>query len=132
MRGLSESRVKERGAILQRLEAAEHDLRTKLLSLQGHVHRAWVEVIEPSIQELNAAAEDGNAFIEAVKEEMEDYYENRSEAWQAGDRGESFKDWQTEWDIELGILELEEPEIPELDDYDSEFAALNELPTYPG
>lgn len=132
MRGLSESREKERSAILQRLEAAEHDLRNNLLSLQERVHRAWVEEIEPRIQELDAAAEDGNAFIESVKEEMEDYYENRSEAWQTGDRGEAFKDWQAEWDIELGILELEEPEIPELDDYDSEFAALNELPTRPG
>ena len=61
----------------------------------------------PGSARWNAALQSARCLLEQVSEEMAAYYEERSEAWQASDRGESFAERQETIAMlidELGLL----------------------------
>lgn len=45
-----------------------------------------------------SAIEDSKEFAEEIIGAQDDYYDNRSEKWQEGDRGQAYDEWRTEWD----------------------------------
>jgi hypothetical protein len=59
-------------------------------------HRRWQTLIRAASQ-----------FLETVQEEMEDYYEQRSESWRESERGEAFLErLQTIQETQAAIEEL--------------------------
>jgi len=116
MRRLNETQAKDWEDIKDRVQEAEEALRGALQSLQERVQKEWEDVIEPMIQDINAATDTASEFIDGIKDKMDEYSEDRTDTWRESDNGEAFADWRAEWDVELPNLEIEEPGIPDLDD----------------
>lgn len=64
--------------------------------------------LAPKVDAVNVAIDAANAFTEEVHDELESYYDEKSERWQEGEAGQAYADWRDEWDLVLDALELEE------------------------
>ena len=62
-----------------------------------------------------SAIEDAQEFAQEIIGAQDDYYDNRSEKWQEGDRGQAYDEWRTEWDQSTEGLRDYEWEIPDPD-----------------
>lgn len=58
------------------------------------------------IQQYNAILEDAQVFVEVKASEFRDAYDEKSEKWQEGDRGQATESFVTEWEnANLDVLE---------------------------
>jgi hypothetical protein len=71
--------------------------------------RLAYENLYDAVNEYNVLVGEVNAFAAEVAREMQDYFDERSEAWQASDKADEFASWMSAWDT----LEIEEADIPE-------------------
>ena len=55
---------------------------------------------EGATQDLNSEIEDWNAFALDIADELQSYYDERSETWQEGDVGSAFSEWVERWQEE--------------------------------
>ena len=122
------------------LNEAEGELRTALESFNEESENLWGEVeaalnefnekrsalaedLEAKRTEVNNAIEELRSVRDEVVADQENYYDERSERWQEGERGEAYAEWKDTWesaelelveDLELEEEELEAPEALEL------------------
>jgi hypothetical protein len=124
---------------MQRLSKDQKTQRDKLveaLNTRGNVvNDAW-EAFEQAygalvdaIDEYNGVVQDVVTYRDEIAQEMEDYYEERSERWQEGDAGQAYTNWMEAWtEVELDELEQvelpDEPEMPHAD-------LIDDLPDQP-
>lgn len=99
-----------------------------IMVLRGHkdtIQNA-IDALEQARDEYNGALQEARDFRDQVVADMEDYYDDRSEAWQEGDAGSAYVEWKDEWEtIELEDFDPPIPELPEDDDN------LENLPSEP-
>ena len=78
-----------------------------------------LQKVEQVVTALNEQIDAANEFIQDQHEMMDSYYNDRSESWQEGDRGQAYQGWMDEWDVSLESVELgmnEDRTLLELDD----------------
>lgn len=78
---------------------------------------------------LNAVVEEAYNFVEDIHRDRQEEYDERSERWQEGDRGQATSEWLNSWEGALSDLEQREdiatPELEiELGDPENVLAGL--------
>lgn len=84
----------------------------QLTELTDAVETAKIAVDE-KVEELNDAIVKLEGFRQEMRDDMESYYEEKSERWQEGDNGQMYYDWMNAWDQEVTEVESPDVEVPE-------------------
>lgn len=79
--------------------------------------------VQAAIESYNAVLDEVRTFQEEVTNEAQGYFDDRSEKWQEGEKGEAYQAWVDEW----YAADAEDIEVPEFGHAD----ALRELPDQP-
>jgi uncharacterized phage infection (PIP) family protein YhgE len=83
------------------------------------------------VQQYNAILADAQAFVEGKASEFRDAYDEKSEKWQEGDRGQATESFTCDWE-NADLQELEEISIVEPDTIEANAAdVLEGLPESP-
>lgn len=122
---------------LSKSESAKRDeligwMRDKLTELKAEVsdfNGKLDELKEPlqhAIDGYNEAVEAARAYCEEIAEERQGNFDDKSEKWQEGEKGEAAQEWLNEWqNIDLSEIvielpdELEAPEASHADDLEA-------------
>jgi hypothetical protein len=75
--------------------------------------------LETALTSYNEVVGEVTEFRDEVVSEMDDYYSNKSDKWQEGEKGEAYSSWKDQWES----FEIEEVEIDLVDEAD--FDALS-------
>lgn len=126
MKRLSKAQQTTHETISAKLSGAREDLKGAVATFNDKVAALFAEIVQPEVDAFNAAQTEANEFLQEVHEEMESFYEERSDKWKEGDAGSAYEDWKSSWEMEIEELELEEPptyDEPEVNGVD-EFEGL--------
>jgi hypothetical protein len=126
MKKLSKAQQTTHETISAKLSGSREDLKGAVSTFNDKVAALFAEIVQPEVDAFNAAATESNEFLQEVHEEMDSFYEDRSDKWKEGDAGSAYEDWKSSWEMEIGEVELEEPaayDEPEMDGVD-EFEEL--------
>ena len=85
------------------------------------MEEAW-EKVQEALDEHNTAIESANEWRGDIAQQMQDYYDNRSEKWQESDKGSEYEQWKSEWEESFDQVEMEKPDEPDFDAED--YAAI--------
>lgn len=90
---------------------------------------AAVEKVNDEIREYNLALADARSFVEAVAEVHRGNFDDRSDGWKDGDRGQAADSWISEWEgvslDDIDEVEIVEPDEPSIGEH---IEALENLP----
>lgn len=127
---LSKQQMKERDVLVRRivetkgkLEDAVAEFNEKLSSLKAPVEESTVK--------LNELIAEANELVSAIHSDMEMYYDDRSEQWQEGEKGQDYLSWMEEFATEFDEVDVEFPGNLEMPDVDCA-ETLEALPDAPG
>ena len=115
---LTKAEHHERALIVEKLTEAKTEVEEAIAAFNAKMEEAWAEVsakIETYNETVTAAAE----FRDNIVEQRQGEWDDKSERWQEGDRGQSAQGWISEWEgASLEPLEVEQPEELEVPDMD--------------
>lgn len=107
---LTKAEAAERAELVEKLTAAKTEVESAVAAFNEKLAEAWQEVqakIETYNEVVTAAAEFRDGIVDSRQSEWDD----KSEKWQDGERGEAASVWINEWSsASLDALEIEEPE----------------------
>lgn len=127
MKKLNAKQQKLLEQLQEELEKKSCAVEEAIAQFNDQITELWAENVLPYIEEYNDVQGKAQTFVEETREDMRNYYEERSDAWKEGDAGEEYYSWLDIWDNDLS--ELEDIEIEDIDVPD--FGAMNELKEYP-
>jgi hypothetical protein len=114
---LSKSEAARRDELARALAEKADALRAKIEGYNDAMAKCW-EAVACAVEEYNYALADARSFVEEVHTQRQGEYDDKSERWQEGERGEAAAAWLGEWeqpdldDVELGEPEpVEEPDL---------------------
>jgi hypothetical protein len=113
---LDEAEVKVRQAMEELTEAVE--------GWNEMVRTKWETDVNSFLADYQGAVSEANELRDQIHSEMVEYFDNKSEGWQQGDRGDAYQTWMDEWDHEFATFEIEAPE--EIDTPEDDVADLME------
>ena len=82
----------------------------------------------PALEELNEAIGEFNSWVTELQEQMRDYFDERTEGWQEGEKGEQYQAWIESLDIEVDEVDTEPDEPPQMDAPEIEITEIAESP----
>jgi len=82
----------------------------------------------PALEALNEAIGEFNSWVTEVQEQMQGYFDERSEGWQEGERGEQYQAWIESLDCEVDEVDTEPDEPPQMDTPEIEITEIVESP----
>jgi hypothetical protein len=103
MKSISKQQTKVMAGLIE-------DLRAR----QSAVHEAFL-ALDEACSNYNLAADEMNNLLREIHDDMESYYNDRSEKWQESEKGEAYLSWMNEWDRAVEEVEAEEPAVNESD-----------------
>jgi hypothetical protein len=121
--------------------AQKNELEEELEKLTGEIEDGKAQLLEDIqklcdefdtkyIEPFNSLLERTRGFVEDIQRERQEEFDDKSDRWQEGERGQSAQDWLNEWEQATGYMDdipgLAAPE-PELEIPD----ALNALQGLP-
>ena len=116
MNRLSKTQLAEKVRLLERLREAGSKIEEALADFNRKVEEAKAPV-EQAVEEYNAVLAEAKAFAEGIAADAQSHYDDKSEKWQYGDRGQAYQAWVGEWEnVNLDDLDVELPaevELPE-------------------
>jgi len=90
------------------------------------------EALTTAIQTYNEQLEEARSFVGTIAEDMRGEFDEKSEKWQEGDKGQEVQAWVEAWEgVDLEDVEVEIPEAIEEIDADEDAGALEELTESP-
>ena len=117
MSKLSKEQIARYEAFAKQLGDAKGELENAVLAFNDKIDEAWADV-EAAQTAMNEVVQEANAFCQEVADEAQGEFDDRSEKWQEGERGEAVATWIEEWaGLELEEADyfkpdaLEEPEV---------------------
>lgn len=109
MKRLSKYQKKERDALIATLEDAVSDANEAIVEYNDQL----LSLSPPNaeLEAVNLAIEAYNGWREDIHAQMEEWYDDRSKAWQGSERGEQYAEWIEVFDEHLDDIEedIEEP-----------------------
>jgi vacuolar-type H+-ATPase subunit H len=107
-----DARKSELEAELEQAVGAVEDARNEL---QEEIAKLIADFNEKHVDPLNTKLEEAHGFVEDIVNERQGEYDDKSERWQDGERGQSAQSWLQEWESSMGELEaMEQVEVPEV------------------
>ena len=110
----------------QKLNDAKLAVAVEMENLTPHMAK-----VNDAIDAYNEILSEAKGFAEDISRQQEEYYDERSDAWQDGDKGQEYQSWQEEWanwqpdDVPHIALEAD----PDIEEHGEE---LTQLPKMPG
>ncbi len=104
---------KEQSTKLEQLRARWVTARSDLEAEEATANEAIAaaaEKVNAWIADLNALIEEANELRGDVETSIQEAYDNKSEKWQDGDRGQAYYAWCSQWSEELAEVETIEGE----------------------
>lgn len=126
MTKLTKSDEKTRDEHIAALRKAQEQLEDAASAYNNKIISAWLEFSEV-LNHYNDAVSDADGFRNDIAESQQTYIDEKSEAWQEGDRGSAYSDWKSHWEEEFEPLQVDGPVDIELDGLDHA-DKLEELP----
>ena len=84
------------------------------------IQEEWDNEVAPKLEKLNESIVDLKTIAEEIRDELQAYYDERSEGWQAGDKGIAYDEWIDRWsnitymdEIEIACPQVSEEDIEE-------------------
>lgn len=106
----SKQDIKDRDDVVDAARKKLGILNGAIEQFNADVAEKWAEV-EEALNDYNGAISDAYEFVDRVKTEFNDAYEEKSEKWQEGDRGSAAREWIDSFDsVELEQVEMDAPE----------------------
>jgi uncharacterized protein YukE len=91
-------------------------------------YQAMLDKVNGVIDAFNSAVADADNFRQSVADQMQEYYDNRSDAWQNGDKGTAYREWLEQWLYSVEqVDEVEAQEMPVINGLDELEQAASEL-----
>jgi hypothetical protein len=79
------------------------------------------EKFEPLVEAINEKRQAAHDVLDDIVREADEYFDDKSEKWQEGDRGVAYEEWKNNLSVERDNLaeevEIEFPEDPERPDW---------------
>jgi uncharacterized protein YukE len=103
----------ERGQIDEictRLTSTYADLVESIDAYNEAIRGLFAQHIQSALDAYNEAVSDANSLAEDLGAEMQTYFDEKSEKWQQGDKGQEYQEWIYEWETELQPYQLSEPD----------------------
>lgn len=102
--------------------------KSKVINELWGAYEDAVNALNEAIADLNGTVTDMNTFKDEIVQQMDDYFDEKSEKWQEGDTGSAYSEWKGEWE-QLSIDQMEEialgdntlPDIEEFEQVATEF-----------
>lgn len=133
MKKIAKEQRDERNQLIATLETRRNELNDKISHFNEQLHQN-LEDVKQAHSEVNEALAALKEWRDAVVGDMDNYYDEKSENWQEGDRGQSYTAWKETYenlDIEEELDLTLPDEIEEPTDLDQLIEDINELPEEP-
>lgn len=104
---LTKSDLQRRGDLAGEMNALRDALNEKIDELRGKIE-GEVEDIKTARDELNEKIQEANEWQRDVASEHRSNFEEKSERWQQGDRGQAVEEWIGELEAELDEADVDE------------------------
>lgn len=131
MNKISKDRQKQIDALRERYDAARADLDTEQSNANEAIKTA-AEKVNEKIADLNAIIEEANSLREEIESDAQNYYDEKSEAWQDGERGSAYSDFIQSWGEEIETIEdVSIDEIAVVEDVPETLLSDDSYPTEP-
>jgi uncharacterized coiled-coil DUF342 family protein len=114
MKRLTNEQIRKRDELISRLKKAYNNLEAEVDAYNKEVSDLRAKV-ESEVELLNEIIVETNEWIAEVAEQLQEYYDTRSEKWQVSDVGTEYADWVESFDNEMDEVcvnfgeELESP-----------------------
>ena len=124
---LNKAELTRRNALYDEIMGAGEDL-LAAVAAYNEAMAEQAQKVQEALDAYNSALSDARDFRDEIVGDRDGDYQDKSEAWQEGDKGQAVRTWIDEWEgAELDEVEIEFPE--ELEEPDLAHAdALNDLP----
>lgn len=113
MKKLSKDDVVEKDKIASELSEKRDTLIEAVDVFNAEVKAAYQKLAQ-FVEPYNVAIEHAKDFVDRVADEQQAYFDEKSETWQEGEKGEEYQAWIEEW----GSMFLEECLISIPEDFD--------------
>jgi|SRR5215467_830978 len=118
MTKLTKAQLTEKQDHETKLEETLDALTAAVTEYNDALEALWEEKIGPALEAYNEAVDAANQWRGDIASDMQNYYDERSEKWQEGDKGSAYSDWKDEWSEEFDQVELDKPDAVECDPTD--------------
>ena len=130
MKRISKQQIAEREGLCHRLETLFGQLESAVEGFNESVAELWV-VVDAAQAKYNEAIEDAQGWCDNIASEIQSTFEDHSERWQEGDTGQTYSNWQAEYEnAQFETSELEQPSSLDLE-IGCQAELLVELPEQP-
>lgn len=115
--------------LAQKIRDKRAELEEAIDELNGKLEDE-VSSINETVGELNELLSEANGVVEDIAAEMQGEFDDKSEKWQEGERGEATAEWINELDA-FNLEEVEEYKIDPLEMPEDQAEALDTIQTEP-
>jgi hypothetical protein len=88
-----------------------NELTEKLRENVGGIEET-LAALQEKIGAYNDAVVEFNTFRQGIEDDMQNYFDEKSEKWQDGDAGQNYQAWIEEWNTDIDELEEVNMDIP--------------------
>lgn len=128
-----------KGKDLKNLEEIANDARllyqeleTVVSAFNERVQKEFEDQITPLLDKVNDKIDEFNQEINSLVDTAQEYYEDRSEAWQESERGDAYASWIDELGgCEFDHIFLDDPGLDFLSDTVDQIPDVEDIPLEP-
>ena len=113
MKKLPEHEIESHQQLVDRLQTAYDHLESELGDFNTYVKDQFKAMIGPRVDELNGAVDDLKNWFDTQHDEAQSYFDDQSEKWQEGTRGEQYQKWIDSFEESANVIDNVEIEAPE-------------------
>lgn len=124
---LTRAEIKQRDELADKLDEAAEALKSAVEAFNARLEEVTQDV-SSALETYNEAVAEARSFMEDVASERQLEWEDKSERWQEGERGQAAQEWISAWesdppeDVEIDVPEgIDEPDLAHAE-------ALRDLP----
>lgn len=97
MKALDKEQEKKKGELVDAIRSAHAELETAIKAFNETVETAKDEV-QGKLNTLNEKITEAGEWTESIASDMDSYYEEKSERWQEGEKGQEYSAWKEEYE----------------------------------
>lgn len=106
---LTKDQLKQKADWSQKLGELEDQIQTAVDAFNA-VQEVEQQKIQVLLDQYEDLLSDARSFCEEIASEQTDYWDDRSETWQASDKGRAYEEWLSQW--ENSSLSMPTPDWP--------------------
>lgn len=119
MNKLDKKQLDEKDRLDQSIHDELDNVEDAINTYNEKVAALFAELITSNVEKLNTVISEARDFVDALKSDAQDHYDEKSEGWQEGEKGQSYQEWIGEMESVVDMLEdvaVTEPDELTMDD----------------